>query len=91
MESRKRSRADDSEPVSVKKVLLSDSRGSPIPVNGAGHDTDEPKDGDNLEVTSPALIVLTLALNGLYRCSGRMLSIEGCGITHERMREIRHG
>ena len=50
MESRKRSRAEDSEPVNAKKRLLSDSRESPIPVNGAGHDTDEPKDDDNLEV-----------------------------------------
>ena len=91
MESRKRSRADDSEPVSVKKVLLSDSRGSPIPVNGAGHDTDEPKDGDNLEVTLPALFAVKQCLTRPYRCSGRTPFTGACDITRERVRETRRG
>ena len=50
MESKKRSRTEDTEPINAKKRFISDSHDSPAPVNGAAHDTDEPKDDDNLEV-----------------------------------------
>ena len=75
MESRKRSRTEDSEPVNAKKRVLSDSRDSPIPVNGEGHDTDEPRDNDNLEVSKICRSIGHAYLITSRSCSERMLFI----------------
>ncbi|KAJ3553638.1 hypothetical protein NM688_g3503 [Phlebia brevispora] len=50
MDSKKRARTEDSEPPSSKKRALSDHHGSPVPLNGTSHETDEPRDDDNLEL-----------------------------------------
>ena len=49
MESRKRPRVDDGDVLHSKKRVASDSRDSPVPVNGVS-EVEEPKDGDSLEV-----------------------------------------
>ena len=70
MESRKRLRSEETDPISAKKRLVSDTRDSPIPVNGTNHDSDEPKDDDNLEVRlarSSAVFSLRLFFCGMLR------------------------
>lgn len=50
-ESRKRSHSVEDEPTIQKKRVLTGANGTPH-VNGIVSDTDEPKDGDNLEVNA---------------------------------------
>lgn len=50
MESKKRPHDEDDVDTSVKKRIVSDDHGSPR-VNGVVSDSNEPTDGDNLEVS----------------------------------------
>ncbi|KAI8993085.1 BRE1-domain-containing protein [Trametes punicea] len=50
MESRKRPLVDDGEPSRPKKRAVSDDRASPSHPNGTTPHSDEPKDGDNVEL-----------------------------------------
>ncbi|OJT06362.1 E3 ubiquitin-protein ligase BRE1 [Trametes pubescens] len=50
MESRKRPHADDGDLARPKKRAVSDDRASPSHLNGALSHSDEPKDGDNVEL-----------------------------------------
>ncbi len=50
MESKKRPHDEDDADTSVKKRIVSDDHGSPR-VNGVVSDSNEPTDGDNLEVS----------------------------------------
>lgn len=51
MESRKRARVDDDDVLNSKKIALSDSRDSPVPVNGWS-EAEEAKVAHNLEVNT---------------------------------------
>ncbi|EPQ57301.1 hypothetical protein GLOTRDRAFT_137657 [Gloeophyllum trabeum ATCC 11539] len=49
MESRKRTHAEDADPVVTKKRAVSNGYGSPTRVNGVATEVDEPKENDELE------------------------------------------
>lgn len=72
MESRKRPHADDSDLARPKKRAVSDDRASPSHLNGTLSHSDEPKDGDNVEVAQlPSESVGICSSNDIRSFSGR--------------------
>ncbi len=72
MESRKRPHADDGDLARPKKRAVSDDRASPSHLNGALSHSDEPKDGDNVEVAQLSSESVGMCdSNNACSCSGR--------------------
>lgn len=71
MESRKRLRTEDGEVLQSKKRAVSDSRDSPVPINGLS-DPNEPRDGDSLEVGGIQSWSKSVAIEYVFRRLGRM-------------------
>lgn len=88
MESRKRLRAEDGDLLQSKKRAVSDSRDSPVPINGVS-DPDEPKDSDSLEVSLTHGQGPKTTVERIHSSTAKMQYSEECDTTRERTIEVK--